>query len=516
MKEVELKMVASEALSASLPRSPAVLRFGRGEPETRALRTVYLDTEAQSLARAGIALRLRHDGAGWTQTVKAVRRMQGGFSEALESALPRPGPDPDIDAIADAPLREAVIAALAGGVPGPVFETAIERTVRQLHIPHLGIVELASDVGEIRARDRSAPLREIEIELVSGTPRAVFEAARHLLPEAGARLSRLSKAERGALLLAEGVIEPAAAPRLAQAVALDPAMSAEQAARAVLGECLDQILANLDAVARSDDPEGPHQLRVALRRLRSALLVFGPTLAGPALDRLAEAARWLGHEVGAVRDLDVALADILGPELAAETAEPGFRMLAEALARHLATARAHLRETIAGRRAWLFQLDLAEFVAARGWLDPGDWDQTARLARPIGAVAEGALELRLGKVARRGEGIAGLGVEQRHALRKELKKLRYAVEFLSPLYPDRKVRPFLKQLKALQEIFGDMNDAAMAEALFRDPAGPAATDIGAARAAGFVIGVRTERARRSWEDAKAVWKAFRAADPFWR
>jgi inorganic triphosphatase YgiF len=516
MKEIELKLLVDAPTADRVSRSPAVLRFARGEPVTRRLRTVYHDTPKGALGSAGIALRTRHDGTAWTQTVKAARTMQGGFSEAVESPLPLPGPEPDIAGIADADLRARVGEALGGAVPGPVFETAFDRTTWVLDIPHLGQVELALDRGEIRAGERAEPFAEVELELLGGSPRAIFEAARHLLPEGGARFSALNKADRGALLRGTGRIEPEPAPRNARLVALAPAMTAEQGARAILSECLDQVAANIRTLLESDDPEGPHQLRVGLRRLRSACLLFRPVLGAGVLRPVEDEAKWLGREVGRLRDLDVALAEILGPEFALEDEEPGVRPLAEALERAAADTRAALRETLRGKRVWSFLLDLGELVMARGWLDPSDWDQTARLAAPLSGVAAEALDRRLARVDKRADGIAKLSTDARHELRKELKKLRYAVEFLAPLYPAKKVKPFLKRLKALQTIFGELNDAAMVGELFRDPDGPASRDVAAARAAGFVIGVHTERARRAWEDAKAAWKDFRALGPFWR
>ncbi|MEM9145507.1 MAG: CHAD domain-containing protein [Pseudomonadota bacterium] len=105
---------------------------------------------------------------------------------------------------------------------------------------------------------------------------------------------------------------------------------------------------------------------------------------------------------------------------------------------------------------------------------------------------------------------------QRRSPRREAKKLRYADEIAGPLYPEKAVKPFHRRLKEMQQIFGDLNDLAMAESLLLTPDGLVGGDAAAARAAGFVIGVRAERARRSWEDAKGLWKAFTGTKPFWR
>lgn len=521
MKEIELKIAISRETAAKLPSSPAVHRFGEGEAAVRHLRTLYLDTAGHALARAGIALRLRHgeaEGAGscgWCQTVKMRAARTGAFSEAVESTVAIEAPEADPAAIPDEELRAAVLACLGNAAPAPVFETDIRHTARRLRLPGLGLVDLALDEGEIRADGRAEPVLEAEIELLEGSPRTVFEAARQLFPAGGARPARASKADRGAAL-ALGAADPDARPRNAEPVALPEGANTEQGARAVLAECLDQVAANVSSCLLSDDPEGPHQLRVGLRRLRTAILVFAPALGGDALGRLDAEARWLSHEAGRVRDLDVALADILRPLIGEGVPEPGLAALERELADHAARARETLRRGLAGPRAWALLVDLGELIAGRGWLDPGDWDQTARLAAPLHDTAAAALEARRAKALKRGERIATLSVEARHDLRKELKKLRYATEFLSPLYPDKAVKPFLKRLKEMQAVFGALQDATMAEALFRAEGAPGSGDVATARAAGYVLGVHAERARRSWEDAKGAWKAFREVAPFWR
>ncbi|MEL6217458.1 MAG: CHAD domain-containing protein [Pseudomonadota bacterium] len=515
MKEIELKLLVDEGMAERLHRSPVVTQFAEGEPRTARLRTIYLDTPTQTLADAGIALRVRSEGDGWWQSIKARKRMEAGLSEATESEAPLPGPVPDLDRVENPELREALTQALGTAPAEPLFETEVTRTIRRLSLPS-GTVELAVDIGRISAGEREGRLVEAELELVSGSPRAVFEAARRLFPDGGARLSTLSKADRGALLLSAGTIEADPSPRLAKVAAIEPGWTAERAAHAVLSECQAQIAANLAVVLNSDDPEGPHQLRVGLRRLRSAFLVFAPALGGPEQDRLDTEARWLSHEVGRLRDLDVARTDILEPEIDEGMGAFGFEALAERVRAQADTSRAELRECLAGGRVFAFLLDLGAFIAARGWLDPADWDQTARLAMPAEQALGAALDERLTRSERKGQRIAGLSIESRHDLRRELKKLRYAVEFAAPLWPEKTVRPFLKRLKELQEIFGDLNDLAMAEMLFLAPDGPVGNDAPAARAAGFVIGVRTERARRSWEDAKGLWKAFTGTKPFWR
>jgi CHAD domain-containing protein len=184
----------------------------------------------------------------------------------------------------------------------------------------------------------------------------------------------------------------------------------------------------------------------------------------------------------------------------------------DALGRAAASRRAALVALIAGERAQAFVLDLVRFTETRGWLKPEDFEQTARLAEPLRELAAAALEKRWKKVRKRARHLEELDAEHRHELRKELKKLRYAVEFLAPLYAGKKVEPFLKRLKKLQDVFGQLNDAALVRSMFSGD-GPAA---GASeRAVGWLIGATQARAHDRWTGAKALWKDLDGAKPFW-
>ena len=186
-----------------------------------------------------------------------------------------------LEAIPDVSIREEVLRQVNGAPLLPVCETVIKRSASELSLEDGTRAELAIDVGEIRAEGRSAELREAEIELLEGSPTGLFDIAHKLFPEGGLQFSRLSKSARGYLLAEEGRIEPPLAPRNAGAIAVDPDQIAEQAARDVLRDCLDQIATNFVVVRKLDDIEGPHQLRVGLRRLRSVFSVYRSALAEP-------------------------------------------------------------------------------------------------------------------------------------------------------------------------------------------------------------------------------------------
>ena len=169
-----------------------------------------------------------------------------------------------------------------------------------------------------------------------------------------------------------------------------------------------------------------------------------------------------------------------------------------------------------GARAQAFLIDLAQFVETRGWLVPADFGQTGRLAVPVVDLAHRGLNKRWKKVGKAAQGLATLTAEQRHALRKELKKLRYAVEFFAPLFPSKRVDPFLKRLKRLQTVFGDLNDAATVREMFAGAEAPGAGDWTTQRAIGWVIGAGQARAEFGWSKAQALWRDLEETRPFWK
>jgi inorganic triphosphatase YgiF len=513
-QEIELKFLLAPAEERRLRAAAAAEARGGAKAREIRLKAVYFDTPERALSSRRIALRVRKEGRRWVQTVKAGGGLAGGLSMPRESECAAPGGRLSVTAIPDPALRSAVAGALDGRLPAPVFETDIRRTAWTLSSPLGGAVEVAVDVGEIRAAGRAEPIREVEIELKRGDPRDLYAVAKRLFPAGPVRFSRRNKAERG-FAVAAGLpaVAPVPEPVGAAPVALTPGQTTESAAHAVLRLCLDQIAGNVAAAALSDDAEGPHQLRVGLRRFRTAAAVFRDALGGPALDALSAEARSLAAAVGAVRDLDVLAGEAAGPLVAAD---PGFDALLAALGARREDARAAMRARLAAPATVGFLFDLGAFVEARGWVRPTDFDQSVALAAPVSASAGAALDRAWRKAAKLGRAIETLGWEERHELRKRLKKLRYAVEFFAGLYAPRKAEPFLKLLRKLQDDFGALQDVAMARAALTGQGAPGAGEPAAQRAVGYLLGRREAEAEHVWGHAQAHWRDLAGADRFWR
>ncbi len=310
MTEIELKFQVPPERRAAVQRAVATRTAQR-----ITLRALYFDTNERALARAALALRVRKEGRRWVQTLKGAgdgvwQRLEHEVVLNVPSAC-EPVADP---ALHDGtPAGEALRKALAdaGGELRSIYGTQVTRTKRLLRAPGC-VIELAFDQGALTADDRQWPLCELEFELKGGDAAAMAAVAARWAARFGLTLDTRSKAERGDRL-ARGVRLGDAVK--AQALALPAAVDGAAALRAMVGNCLVQILGNASELAHEMDtpPEHLHQLRVGLRRLRSVLRELGE--ASPqARPEWSDALAQVFGRLGSARDRD-ALAQTLLPAL---------------------------------------------------------------------------------------------------------------------------------------------------------------------------------------------------------
>jgi len=517
MTETELKIWLDAEGLARLKGLPELAELRRSPPRRETLLSVYYDTAEHALAAEGISLRLRRVGRRWVQTVK--RRADGTASNGLFSHLETEQPAPGGRLVLAGPDPEGALAAVravAGDAPlAAVFETRVRRVSQILAAPGGGEVELALDEGEIVAGEARADIREAELELRSGEVEAVYALARQLFATGPVRFAPANKAARGYRLATTGEADTPPGPRSAGAPDFDPEATAETAARDVLRDCLGQIAANMVVVAESAAIEGPHQLRVGLRRLRTAFAVFAPSLGKASMKPLADTARHLGRVVGQLRDADVLMSEVVAgaARLGLDAAARGA--LDAALEARRDRVRAEVRAVLAARESVGFLFDLGGFIEGRGWLVGSDFSQSARLAAPIGEVAPVILAGRHRRAMKLGRKVRKLDAAGLHELRKELKKLRYTVDMLAPLYGGGRMRSYLRALKELQDSFGSMNDAVMAGEALSGPEAPAPADPAAQRAAGWTLGTLAVRAGEDRPRLFEHWDRLAETRPFW-
>jgi len=438
----------------------------------RRLLNTYFDTPGLALRDARMALRERHVGRERWLTVKTSGSTVAGLSRRGEWELALAGPRPPFAAFVD---DAAVAAALQSWAPTlqPVFSTDFTR--RATVLSHAGArIELALDRGEIRVgsgrRARREALLEVELELLDGPLDALLDLAHTLVlgPEGQAeRALRLwpesrSKAERGYALFAAQAPQPqrATPPRLQRG------MAPRQAFQAAALACLAHLQANEAApralagctpgTAPLPDPEFVHQLRVALRRLRTGLRLFRGQLPRRWVAHWSRHWKALADVLGTARNWDV-----LGTEwLPARLPDSDPRPEAQALRGWLQQQRWEANQAVARALADpAHTLALLAFTRSVFALPPAKADEALpRWARA--RLHEGHVRLRTqARDARR------LGPEGRHELRLVLKQLRYAQEFLSSLLQAGRVQRSTATLADAQTLLGELNDLSTAQTM---------------------------------------------------
>lgn len=443
-QEIELKLDLAPQAAADFLASDLVA----SDPFILERRATYFDTPDADLRAAGFSLRIRNDAQGRVQIVKAV-----GASAASLFARPKweqnvSGDKPVLD---DTTPLKAFLGRRVEAL-GPLFEVITERH-RWLVAWEGARIEVALDRGDIVIGERRTPICEIELELVEGTPAALFSYARMLDEVAPLRLGVLSKAERGYRLLAAASRAVKAEP-----VVLTPDMSVPGAFRIIADGCLRQFRLNEMLLECGGGEEAVHQARVALRRLRSALWVFKAILEDDAFGHMKDELKWLSGALGDVRDLDVLIRrcqDETLRKVLADARETAFRA---------ATA------SLESPRARALMLDFADWLACGAW--HGLVSTREIREQPVSDFAAGALDRLRRKVKKGGRDLVDLDAAARHEVRKDAKKLRYTAEFFGSLF-DRKRQKrrhgrFLAALEPLQDELGALNDAAaMPELLAR-------------------------------------------------
>ncbi|MCK0506974.1 CYTH and CHAD domain-containing protein [Aromatoleum anaerobium] len=488
-QEIELKLSLPPKAVPALRRHPVFSGAAR-QGNAVTLDNTYFDTPDLALKQRKVALRIRRHGRVRLQTVKCSAVSAGGLTQRPEWEQSYSGAF-DFSAI-DAPKVLKLLKRHEAALQ-PVFSTRFRRETR-LYAPREGVrILMMIDTGEVIAGEQREPICELELELVEGEPLDLLLLGSELAAHLPLLPNDVSKAERGYRLHLG--CEPEA--MRAEASTIDAKQTPAEAFRTLAFSCLRQWQANASAAAHSSKPEFIHQLRVALRRLRSLLALFAPALPADFVADWRERLKLNADRFGDTRDLDVLYDEVLAPVVAGATVEePAVTRLAGlALA-----ARDEARD------AAVHDLDLA----AQGRLLIG---LTAALhALPTNDLIE-AIDLRSfarlqltrlrKKVRRRFEAAADFVPAHLHALRIALKRLRYGVEFFAPLFSPKAGRRYLQRIVRAQDALGFVNDVEVARGRLLGWAGE---DAELRAAAAFVSGWHSpkyarlaRRARRELE-----------------
>ncbi|MBB5507836.1 CYTH and CHAD domain-containing protein [Paraburkholderia atlantica] len=502
--ERELKLrVANEDVGKL--RNASILAQSEATAGTpRLLTSTYFDTPEFSFHWCGASLRVRSVGKEKIQTLKLEGSAKAGLFDRDEFEMPVKSDTPDLKLLCDQIPDDSDCGKLIRDetIPAqlkPVFVTRINRSAFALRQPSGDELELALDEGTIEAESGSVQVAAVELELKQGDPDMLYRVALEMLETVPLRIDHRSKADIGYALL---VAEHSEAVK-AQPVRLDKRDSIEDAFCSIVRNCLDQVHANELGVVSGHDPSSVHQMRVGLRRLRSALDLFAKVI--PATPGFDEELRWIASELGAARDWEVLAGSTL-EHAGANGNTNEIRPVREACEQIAINNRQRAAAAVESVRYTRLALQLALWLSRKGWRDEMSDEQRNAIGSPVKPFAADVLRRRHKKLIKRGKDLADLDDHSRHRARIAAKKVRYATEFFASLCPRRVVRHYVEALTALQDDLGWRNDAVVADQLLKSLL---TTAPEAASGAAFARGFLASRVAADHQTLKKLWKRFK-------
>ncbi len=414
----------------------------------------YMDTEDWRLHRAGYSLRVRRKGGAVEATLKSLAEGQDGLRRRTEFSEPLAARDAAAVLNAPGPVgtRTKVV---AGTVPlVRLFDVRTRRQGYRITMDGAPAGEIAVDRTTIPLGDgsESARLRRVEVEVPERLVAAMAPFVESLRSACALQPATLSKYEAG--ILARG-LRPAATPDLGP-TEIDASRAIGEVAFAVLRRQLDAVLANEPATRLGDDDEDLHDMRVATRRIRAALSTFREVLP-VRFARFRDEMGWVADALGEVRDLDVQL-EQLDEWVAGSVDEDAVALepLRQLLETRRRAARERMLAVLDSRR---YERLVTGFTAG---LQHGPLRTSAMSRQPVLAAAPDLILRRYRTVRKRGRRIGeGSPPSDYHRLRIGCKRLRYALEFVSEVYP-KEIPSMVKRLVAVQDILGLHQDAHVA------------------------------------------------------
>lgn len=310
---------------------------------------------------------------------------------------------------------------------------------------------------------------------------------------------------------------PKAGWRRAKLPALTSSTTAEAALTEIILGCAEHLRGNEPCVLAREHEEGIHQMRVATRRLRSCLALYDKFIPAEQLDYISGELKWLIGELGPARDWDVFVAGVFAPVAKQIEDEDRLTALRHQIERQRDEAYACAQAAVGSQRYLGLVLLLNSWAEGRGWRDSGSGENRAELQTKAADIAHELLHQLYEQLLAAGADFEHLDPEQRHKVRIQLKKLRYATEFFSSLYPKRKVTPYLAAMKTLQDDLGTSNDVDVARKLLKrvlkQTGGKERARL--SYAAGLVVGWHSHVSNGREQELIRAWHRFAARTPYW-
>jgi len=497
-REIELKFLTSEAGFKAIQQWQALDEV-KTPPRAQRLRSIYFDTPNADLERHKITLRIRNHRRAFLMTLKWQGDFSGGLFERGEIEIPSPSAEPDIS------LFGAEIAAMLARIVQDqplitIYETDIRRIIRRISSGSSDI-EIAFDAGHIIAGAQRLPVREIELELKSGDPAELYRQAIRLAETYPVRLGTMGKSVRGALLASGLAPSP-----VRGGSALAGAPSVDAAIASIINSCIAQFTGNWAVFERGDAVTAIHQMRVALRRLRSLLGLFHRSFPCAEFSVFRVNAKNIAATLGNARNWDVFLQLLRSGPIPAFPEIAGLGEILAQAERHREAEYGKVTALLAAPETTRFVLSLQAFVARHGWRNTLAPEALSRLTEPAKAFAAANLNRMHGKLAKRGKNLGAFAPHKRHQIRIELKKLRYAADLFAGLFATAELREQIRNTARLQDQLGILNDLITAHEMIAklDKSTPEANF-----ATGIITGWCGHGAQHDDVVLAAAWKKFR-------
>jgi triphosphatase len=504
--EVKFEVSPGDLERLSAARS---LRPANGQPaKHKYFVSTYFDTPKHVLRRNGVSLRVRQVGKKHVQTIKTARDGialgRGEWESKIESS------EPDFRAARGTALESLLSKNIRRDLD-PIFTTHVHRTLVPLRMGN-SHVELALDQGHVRVGRNTTPLAEVELELKNGSVADLFRAARMVAELVPAKLAVKTKSEQGYALVEDQPINAVRASK----ITLSRKATLSSAFQVIGRSVLHHIAANEPAVL-AGKPEGVHQMRIGVRRLRAAIWVFSKLLRSKQTEMIKRDLKWSAGKLGPVRDLDVFLNTKVHRLASAQPPISGFSELTSELVYRRDLAADAAKSAISSPRYRLLIFNVLE------WIEDGRWlkQLSIRGDQRTQPHAVHLFNRRTKKAKQRLKNVRRLNDHDRHKLRIAIKKLRYTVYFFESLFVNsasaKALSHYKDHLQSLQDNLGALNDVAVHQKLLTK----LGTDGDEARsrlvyfAAGAVVGSERGEIRQLLDLAKRAARNLRRAEKFW-
>ncbi|OTG60725.1 hypothetical protein B9T29_11215 [Acinetobacter sp. ANC 3903] len=451
----------------------------------------YYDTPERHLAQQKISLRQRLEDNHWIQTLKAPCNHSLQRFELEKDLGELKDPTLDLKIYPSNSQAKQLLQNTLGKQAKNLivqYETVVQRLVHVIHF-NRSKIEVSLDRGEIRHNNQKLPIYEIEFELKQGSIQDLIKFIHPWVQRYHLWLDVRSNAQRGDLLAQDLTIPPA---QFATPLQLNSQDSTDSALKQMINNALQHLLPNAATIAAEQyNSEHVHQARVAMRRLRSALRVFDDW-SDEVNPQWQEQLTGLFRQLGATRDRD-ALNEGLLPQLQ-QAGGPYIELTNITKENQIA-----VDESLRCSYFVELILDLLQFVHR-----PSKKQKKSGLKKDIAK----KLQKLHHQICKDAEQFLDLDISSRHRTRKRVKRLRYCVEFVASLYPNKDVKRYLKDLKPAQESLGQYNDLMVAEVMFQNI-------VKRKQKAWFAVGWIANEKKYILQQAKQHLEDYSKTDTFW-